>query len=54
MAIQLYEEIPAVCKNPDCEDIGAFVLYDVDEIVIGEDKKEYVICYECKCKIYID
>lgn len=44
--LQRYEEIPAVCKNKDCEWFNSFELVNVEEVKIVNDK-EYVICPQC-------
>lgn len=51
--LQWYEETPAVCKNPDCDDQGCFELYDVEEVK-EDEVGEYVICSECGQKIYLE
>lgn len=51
--LQRYEETPAFCKNENCDNFKCFELYDVEDIKNDGDK-DYVICYECKQKTYID
>lgn len=51
--LQRYEEIPAFCKNKDCENFKCFELYDVEDVK-KDDKGDYFICYECSYKIYLE
>lgn len=53
MAIQLREDIPGVCENKECENYRAFELYEVEEVKT-ENKKDYIECYYCKQKIWLD
>jgi len=53
MAIQRLEEVPGVCENNKCSSAGCFELYDTDEV--KTDKKgDYVECYDCGRKIYLE
>lgn len=54
MTIQLKEEIPAICTNQACMNYQAFELYDVEDVKEDKNKKDYIECYECKSKIYLD
>lgn len=53
MAIQRYEEIPAICQNSECQYAESFELYDTDSVK-KDDIGDYVICYGCKHKLYLD
>lgn len=53
MAINLYEEVPAVCENEDCENYKEFNLVDVEETKEDKDGMWYTVCRKCKRKIPI-
>lgn len=54
MTIQQYEEVPAVCKNKQCDNYKGFELVAIEDITRGEDGKDYVLCDYCKQPIFID
>lgn len=51
--LQRYEEVPAICKNDDCENKNCFELYDTDTVK-SDDHGDFVLCCECNQKIYLD
>lgn len=53
MAIYIETEFPAICLNKKCKDYKSFELHEFTEI--KKDKKgDYVRCYCCKKKIYLE
>lgn len=52
--LQRQEDIPGICENENCENFKAFELYDVAEIKEEAGVGGYVLCCECKQKIYVD
>jgi hypothetical protein len=44
--LQRYEEIPAVCKNKDCDNFRGFELVDTDEVKT-QNGIDYVLCRYC-------
>lgn len=53
MAIQRLEEVPAICENSSCSYAHSFELYDTDTVK-RDSIGDYVKCYGCKWKIYLD
>lgn len=53
MVVQRLEEIPGICENSKCEYAHSFELYD-SEKVKKDSTGDYVKCYGCKQKIYLD
>lgn len=53
MAIQRLEEVPAVCQNSECQYAESFELYDTDTVK-KDEIGDYVLCYGCKHKLYLD
>lgn len=53
MAIQWYEEVPAVCQNKECQDYGCFELIDVED-VLTDDVGGYILCPTCGKRITIN
>ncbi len=51
------EDIPAFCKNEECDNYNCFELYSLKEIQIEftkNDDRRFVYCSVCGRKIYLD
>lgn len=51
--LQRDEDTPGICSNENCTNFQAFELYPVEEVKTDTNGKDYVICYECKEKVYL-
>lgn len=52
MTIQRLEEVPAICENEECENVGVWEVVDVEDVQ-DDEEGGFVLCPECKQKIRI-
>ena len=51
---EYYNEIPAICNNPQCDNYQGWETYEQTEVLTEKGGDDYVICHDCLCKVYID